>query len=345
MIGATLDAHLKSFTKAGGDERQAVARAILHLANAALKLKKAIAEGSPDIIHGVKHDIRNESGDQQHALDLYADELFLDAAKASDAAFYASEERAAELVLNAKGTLAIAVDPLDGSSNIDTNLSIGTIFSILPARGTAQSTFLQAGRAQLAAGFFIYGPQFSLALTLGQGTHLFTFSKRLGAFVESGVALDTPPSSSIFAINMSNYRHWDEAVRLYVDDCLQGEEGVRGRDFNMRWNASLVAEAFRILRKGGIYIYPRDERQGYGSGRLRLVYEGNPIAMLMEQAGAAATDGQSSILDILPVSLHQHIPLVFGSHDEVETVARYQASPSAIGARHPLFGQRGLFRA
>lgn len=344
MTGATLEAHLTSFAATNDIRRPMIVKAIQRLASAALKLQVAVGEGGVDVRSAPASGTHNESGDKQHALDVFADELFLEAARDAGIAYYASEERPTAMELHPDGALAIAVDPLDGSSNIDTNLSIGTIFSILPALDTPDATFAQTGRAQLAAGFFIYGPQLALALTLGQGTYIFNFSRRFGTFVEADAGLVMPARSNVFAINMSNYRHWDEAVRLFVDDCLKGSEGVFERDFNMRWNASMVAEAFRILRQGGVYLYPRDERKGYHSGRLRLVYEGNPIAMLMEQAGGAATDGVEAILDLSPTTLHQHVPLVFGSTDDVDAVARYQMAPSAIGARHPLFGQRGLFR-
>ena len=154
-----------------------------------------------------------------------------------------------------------------------------------------------------------------------------------------------PAGSSEFAINASNYRHWDEAIRLYVDDCVAGSDGPRDKDFNMRWIASLVADAYRILIRGGVFLYPRDGRKGYAHGRLRLVYEANPMALIMEQAGGQATDGVNRILDIPPKDLHQRTPLIFGSAKEVEKVGRYHADPSAIGNRHPLFGHRGLFRA
>jgi len=158
------------------------------------------------------------------------------------------------------------------------------------------------------------------------------------------IKLQIPAGKAEYAINASNYRHWDEAVRLYIDDCLSGAEGPRERNFNMRWIASLVAEAFRIFARGGIFLYPRDDRPGYQHGRLRLVYEANPIALLVEQAGGAATDGEHRILDIAPQQLHQRVPLVFGARDKVERVARYHREPHAIGERSPLFGRRGLFR-
>lgn len=344
MTGATLDAHLSSYTADGTPLSIAVGGAIRHLAQAALSMKKTIASGGA-ALGNYTDSCQNASGDAQHELDVYADRLFHEAMKKADCAFYASEEKDEVEAIHTGGSLAIAVDPLDGSSNVENNISIGTIFSILPALEDGNASFLQPGRAQLAAGFFIYGPQLALALTLGRGTHIFTFSNSLGTFVETHIDIAVPEETKIFAINMSNYRHWDDAVRAYVDDCISGSDGVRARNFNMRWIASMVAEAYRILVQGGIYLYPGDNRKGYAHGRLRLVYEANPIAMLMQHAGSSATDGLNPILDLVPVSLHEHVPLVFGSSDEVETVARYLAAPSAIGARHPLFGQRGLFRA
>jgi fructose-1,6-bisphosphatase I len=204
---------------------------------------------------------------------------------------------------------------------------------------------LQAGVSILGAGFFIYGPQLALVLSLGSGTHVFVHSTRLGTFVQAYESRIIPQKTQEFAINAANYRHWDEAVRLYVDDCLEGAEGPREKDFNMRWIASLVAECYRILMRGGVFLYPGDQRRGYSQGRLRLVYEANPIAYLIEQAAGAATDAITRILEIEPESLHQRVPVVFGSAREVARIARYHTEPSAIGERAPLFSRRGLFRA
>lgn len=345
MNGATLEGHLKSYVVEGGSGRAEIAEIVRRLAAAALKLRQSIAEGGFAATTMANGHALNSDGDKQHGLDVHADDYFFAAARDAKVGHYASEERPSAITLDPQARYSLAIDPLDGSSNIDSNLSIGTIFSILPSLGDAEATFLQTGRNQVAAGFFIYGPRLALALTLQQGTHIFTFSPRLGTFVESDVAIVVPSRTDMFAINTSNYRHWDEAIRLYVDDCLQGAEGTRGQDFNMRWNASLVAETFRILKHGGVFLYPRDERKGYGRGRLRLVYEANPIAMLIEQADGAATDASSQILDIEPASLHQRTPLIFGSKEEIEVIGRYHLDPSAISARHPLFGRRGLFRA
>jgi fructose-1,6-bisphosphatase I len=345
MTTPTLDAYLSSFCSEGGATRSPIADTVRALADAAVKVRLATKEGA---LGGAFADTRGSAhaeGDEQKDLDVLADEIFLDAARRADLAFYASEELHKAVPLEGGSQLAIAIDPLDGSSNIDTNVSIGTIFSILPAAGDVDRTFLQPGNRQLAAGFFIYGPQLALALTLGEGARIFVFSTSLGVFVEAYTALAIAPKTQEFAINASNYRHWDEAVQLYLDDCVQGADGPRGKDYNMRWIASLVAEAYRILIRGGVFLYPGDARKGYRHGRLRLIYEANPIAMLVEQAGGAATDGIKRILDLVPKDIHQRTPLIFGSASEVESITRYHVDPSAIGSRNPLFGKRGLLRA
>ena len=286
----------------------------------------------------------NADGDVQKELDLRAHELFLDALRTRPVAVLASEESADPVALNPAGSLAVAIDPLDGSSNIDTNVSIGTIFSILPTFGAAGSAFLQRGTSQLAAGFVMYGPHTALVLTLRHGVQIFTLDRRIGAFLLTTSRALIPRDGREYAINASNYRHWDEAIRAYVDDCVAGAEGPCGADFNMRWIACLVAEAFRILVRGGIYLYPRDARSGYRNGRLRLIYEANPLALIVENAGGAATDGAERILDIEPHSLHERVPLVFGSRDTVERVAAFHSGGLPAGERSPLFARRSLFR-
>ena len=285
----------------------------------------------------------------QKELDVLADKVFLDAAKAAPVAFFGSEEQDEAVVLDRAAPLALAIDPLDGSSNIDTNVSIGTIFSILPVeeahRADPESAFLQPGSKQLGAGFFIYGPQLLLVLSVGNGTRVFIFSPGFGGFVELAGSVSIPERTSEFAINASNYRHWEPQIRSYIDDCLAGEEGPRERDFNMRWIGSLVADCYRILVRGGVFLYPGDARKGYAKGRLRLLYEANPVAFCVEQAGGLATDGSTRILDIVPEGLHARTPLVFGSRREVERIGRYVADPSELSERSPLFGRRSLFRA
>lgn len=343
----TLEHRLAAYSD-GGDTAASVAAAVAALARGARELSDIIALGALGSAFAGASGRSSAGGDVQKELDVLADEIFLAACSTGDVAFYASEELDDPIALTPGAPLAIALDPLDGSSNIDTNMSIGTIFSILPAAQTPGAepvaSFLQPGRAQLAAGFFVYGPQLVLVLSLGAGTSIFVHSPRQQGFVLAYDAIALKTRSQEFAINASNYRHWDDAVRHYIDDCLKGADGAHGRDFNMRWLASLVADAYRILIRGGVYLYPSDSRRGYAKGRLRLVYEANPIAMVVEQAGGLATDTVNSILDIVPSELHQHTPLVFGSSSEVEHIRHYHDDPNAVGIRSPLFGQRGLFR-
>ncbi|MCB8838737.1 class 1 fructose-bisphosphatase [Aurantimonas sp. VKM B-3413] len=345
---SSLDAYLGS---ASGQDplRQKVADTVRHLAAAAVKVRNTIIAGGSGESLGASRDATNGGGDVQKELDVVADRAFLDAAKAAPIAFFGSEEQDEAVVLKPGEALAIAIDPLDGSSNIETNVSIGTIFSILPVEEAHQadpkSVFTQPGSRQLAAGFFIYGPQLLLVLTVGNGTHVFIFKPGFGGFVELTGSVTIADRAKEFAINASNYRHWDPQIRSYIDDCLAGTEGPRERDFNMRWVGSMVADCYRILVRGGIFLYPGDGRQGYQKGRLRLLYEANPVAFCVEQAGGAATDGVNRILDIVPEGLHVRTPLVFGSKREVERVGRYMADPSALSERSPLFGKRSLFRA
>jgi fructose-1,6-bisphosphatase I len=217
---------------------------------------------------------------------------------------------------------------------------------VLPAlaQGVDMSSFLQAGQAQLAAGFALYGPFTSLVLTVGSGTQIFTLQRSTGKFLLTTHALDIPAATREYSINSSNYRHWDESIRTYVDDCMRGRDGPRGKDFNMRWTASPVADVFRLLTRGGIFLYPSDLRDNYSMGRLRLVYEANPLGWIIEQAGGAASNGLDRILDIVPTGLHQRTPFIAGSRTEVEYVVRLHHDPHGLGERSPLFGRRGLFR-
>lgn len=348
MAAATLDAFLNSYVRGDDAIRTAVVETVRQLSRAALRVRDTINQGALGAAAGASTGRQNSDGDAQKDLDVFADDIFLEAMRQAPVSLYASEELDNPVLLDPDAPLAIAIDPLDGSSNIETNVSIGTIFGILPGLGGGAdptATFFQPGNRQLAAGFFIYGPQLALVLTVGSGTHVFIFSTRMGTYVQLHESRVISPKTSEFAINAANYRHWNEAIRLYVDDCLKGVEGPRERDFNMRWIASLVADTYRILMRGGVFCYPADQRKGYGQGRLRLVYEANPIAFLVEQAGGAATDCLDRILDLEPEALHQRVPLCFGSRKEVERIGRYHTEPSNIGERHPLFGNRGLFRA
>lgn len=346
MAVPTLDAFLNTSAQSGASA--AVTDTIRNLAEAAIKVRDTINQGVLGGAIGAARDTTNSAGDAQKELDVYADEVFLAAAGQSPIALYASEELDTVALLNDKAPLGLAIDPLDGSSNIDTNVSIGTIFAILPVTGDVvadpNATFMQVGDMQLAAGFFVYGPQLALVMTLGQGTQVFVYSNRLNAFVMAYENLLCPTDATEFAINAANYRHWSDQIRAYIDDCFAGADGTLGRNYNMRWIASLVADCYRILMRGGIYLYPGDARKGYAQGRLRLVYEANPIAFVLEQAGGGATDGTERIMTIKPTALHQRVPLVCGSRDEVARIGRYQSGPNSIADRSPLFGHRGLFR-
>jgi fructose-1,6-bisphosphatase I len=347
--GAGLDVLLRSAASASAPVNATATEAILHMAEAAATLSDMIARPPLNGRLGASAGTSNADGDGQRHLDLAAENLFSAALRKAGIGGYLSEEAEGAAVFDPSGSVAVAIDPLDGSSNIDVNAPIGTIFSILPmvsgAGGDPLASFLQPGRRQVAAGFFVYGPQTSLVLSVGQGTHLFVLDRATGRFVLVEAKLKIPLSVPEYAINASNYRHWHEPVQSYIDDCVMGADGPRGRNFNMRWIASLVADAYRIFTRGGIFLYPADKRDGYGQGRLRLVYEANPVAFLAEQAGGAASDGIDPILDLLPESAHQRTPFVMGSADKVERVRRYHTDRFPPSRDEPLFGRRGLLRA
>jgi fructose-1,6-bisphosphatase I len=227
-----------------------------------------------------------------------------------------------------QGEYLLLFDPLDGSSNIDVNVSIGTIFSVLrkpEGSQVSEQDFLQAGSKQVAAGYCVYGPQTTLVLTVGNGVAMFTLDREQGSFVLTQENIQIPADTQEFAINMSNMRHWDAPIKRYVDECLAGKEGPREKDFNMRWIASMVADVHRILTRGGIFMYPWDKREPNKPGKLRLMYEANPMGWLIEQAGGAATNGKERILDINPTQLHQRVSVILGSKNEVERVTGYHA--------------------
>jgi fructose-1,6-bisphosphatase I len=273
----------------------------------------------------------NVQGEVQKKLDVISNEILLEANEwGGHLAAMASEEMEHPHQIPhrfPKGEYLLLFDPLDGSSNIDVNVSVGTIFSVLrcPEGVTDPDVraFLQPGVKQVAAGFAVYGPSTLLVLTLGHGVAVFTLDREVGSFVLTQDAMSIPADTAEFAINMSNLRNWEAPVRRYIDECLAGKSGPRGKDFNMRWIASMVADLFRILTRGGVFLYPRDAR--HTQGRLRLMYEANPMAFIVEQAGGAATDGRERILDIQPTGLHQRTGLVIGSRNEVERVTHYHA--------------------
>lgn len=284
----------------------------------------------------------NLGGDGQKALDLIADDAYAAELKSTGVRWYASEEQDDVVELNPIGDLALAIDPLDGSSNIDVNVSIGSIFSIFNAKDDANESFLRPAEEQLAGGYFIYGPQTGLVVTFGNGTLKFLMDSRTREFICVDQNVQIPKDTIEYAVNASNYRHWPQPIRAYVDDCISGTDGPFGRDHNMRWVASLVAETHRILTRGGVFLYPQDSRKGYHRGRLRMIYECAPIAFLIEQAGGKATDGIDPILDLQADELHGRTPFVFGSTNSVEKITNYHDLPEKEAAA--LFGKSGLFR-
>jgi len=263
----------------------------------------------------------NSDGDQQKALDVMADEMFEAALKGTGVKYYASEEQETVLTIDDGGRYALATDPLDGSSNIDVNVTIGTIFSIFDAAGDANASFLRPARDQICAGYIAYGPQTLMAITFGAGTLLFVLDPETGSFEVVEQAMTLPEAAKEFSINSSNRRHWTQPVLAYVEENERGKDGAKGKDMNFRWVGSLVAETHRILTRGGTFLYPSDGRKGYENGRLRMVYEVAPMAFLVEQAGGKATDGVTPIMDLTAVELHERRPFVFGSSEEVDRIA------------------------
>ncbi|MFD1894822.1 class 1 fructose-bisphosphatase [Ottowia beijingensis] len=273
----------------------------------------------------------NVQGEVQKKLDIIANEVLIEANEwGGHLAAMASEEmNNIYLIPNRypRGEYLLLIDPLDGSSNIDVNVSIGTIFSVLRMpegdRGVEENDFLQPGKCQVAAGYCVYGPQTTLVLTVGDGVAMFTLDREMGSFVLTQDAVQIPADTREFAINMSNMRHWDAPVKRYIDECLAGKDGPRAKDFNMRWVASMVADVHRIMTRGGIFMYPWDKREPNKPGKLRLMYEANPMAWLIEQAGGAATNGRERIMDVQPTQLHERVSVILGSRNEVDRVTQY----------------------
>ena len=276
----------------------------------------------------------NVQGEVQKKLDIIANEVMIEANEwGGHLAAMASEEmNNIYLIPNRypRGEYLLLIDPLDGSSNIDVNVSIGTIFSVLLKPegnpGVQEADFLQAGNQQVAAGYCVYGPQTTLVLTVGAGVAMFTLDREQGSFVLTEEDLSIPADTKEFSINMSNLRHWDAPAKRYIDECLAGKEGPRGKDFNMRWVGSMVADVHRILMRGGIFMYPWDKREPGKAGKLRLMYEANPMAWLIEQAGGAATNGRERILDLEPGKLHERVAVFLGSRNEVDRVTGYHTA-------------------
>jgi len=299
------------------------------VARACKSISQAVNKGDLGDVMG-SAESENIQGEMQKKLDIIANEVLIEANEwGGHLAAMASEEMEGIYVVPNRypqGEYLLLFDPLDGSSNIEVNVSIGTIFSVLlkpEGAGVSEQDFLQAGAKQVAAGYCVYGPQTTLVLTVGDGVAMFTLDREQGSFVLTKEHVKVPEDTKEFAINMSNMRHWDAPVKRYVDECLQGTEGARDKDFNMRWIASMVADVHRILTRGGIFMYPWDKREPNKPGKLRLMYEANPMSWLIEQAGGAATNGKVRILDIEPSKLHERVSVILGSKNEVERVTRY----------------------
>ena len=276
----------------------------------------------------------NVQGEAQKKLDVLSNEILLEANEwGGHLAALASEEMDHPHMIPdqyPKGGYLLVFDPLDGSSNIDVNVSIGTIFSVLrvPEGASAhdESVFLQPGVEQVAAGYTVYGPSTTMILTVGNGVHAFTLDRELGSFLLTQRDIQIPADTQEFAINMSNQRFWEAPVKRYIDECVAGKDGPRGKDFNMRWVASMVADVHRILTRGGIFMYPLDSKTRDKGGKLRLLYEANPMSFIIEQAGGAASTGRERILDIQPSKLHQRVPVILGSKNEVERLTAYHSA-------------------
>ena len=315
------------------------------------ELGSVLGHPTPEVATSV-----NVQGEEQKKMDVISNEYFTQMTEwGGHLAGMASEELEQPYQIPEplqRGKYMLVFDPLDGSSNIDVNVTVGSIFSVLRApqdvidsgRDVVEADFLQSGTQQLAAGYALYGPTTMLVLTVGNGVSGFTLDFNLGQFMLTHPDIQIPVDTHEFAINASNARFWEAPVKRYVDECLAGKPGPRAKDFNMRWIASMVAEAHRILMRGGVFLYPRDTKDTSKPGRLRLLYEANPIGMLMEQAGGRASTGEVPMLGVQPTSLHQRIGLVFGSKNEVERIERYHAEPIKHELDNPLFTERSLFR-
>ena len=302
---------------------EAVKDVVAVIAHACVQISRVVASGAISGSLGAAGQV-NVQDEEQKKLDIITNDILRDALKACPpVAGLASEELEEIETTGRAGGFLVTFDPLDGSSNIDVNVSVGTIFSILPApegREATEVDFLLPGRQQVAAGYVVYGPQTMLVLTLSKGVFGFTMSAE-GDWLLTHETVAIGADTAEFAINMSNQRHWAEPVRRYIDGCLQGKDGPRGKNFNMRWVASMVADVHRILMRGGIFLYPWDGREPDKPGKLRLLYEANPMALIVERAGGKATDGKTAILDLQPTKLHQRVPVVLGSANEVDLVS------------------------
>ncbi|KRR25768.1 fructose 1,6-bisphosphatase [Bradyrhizobium lablabi] len=323
----------------------AVSTVIEAIAAAAIGLADLIADGPLAGITG-RTDGVNPDGDFQRDIDLAADAMMRAALRKSPVAAVLSEESELPEVFDAQASLCVAIDPLDGSANLENNISVGTIFSIRSRGNDIVSTFFEPGTAQCAAGFVVYGPQTTLVLAFDERVDIFILDRRAREFLLVARRVRIAPDTPEFAINASNRRHWHGPVRTYIDECLAGTNGGSAADFNMRWIGSLVAESLRILVRGGVFLYPADARPGYREGRLRLLYEAHPMALVMEWAGGAATTGRRRILELSAKTPHQRVPLIMGSMRGVRDITAIHegTQPMFDNSDAPLFARRGLFR-
>ena len=326
----------------------AVTTAIKMVAN---QVNKGILGVTAEVIHAGNGTARDEL--QAKLAKLTCDVLVRETEWAGHLNGIASQANEASLPISEgykRGKYLLVIDPLHGSAEMDLNIPVGTIFSVLrapnPGGGSKTEDFLQEGKEQVAAGFAMYGPSTMLVITTGHGVDGFTLDRDIGAFMLTHPAMNIAQATNEFAINASNSRFWEPPVSRYVGECLQGKDGPRGKDFNMRWFGSMVAAAYRILNRGGVYIYPRDNEQSRRGARLQLVFQVNPLAFILEQAGGAASTGRTRILDIVPEDLHQRVPMIFGSSEEVQLIERYHREHELGLDKEfdsPLFSSRSLF--
>lgn len=302
-----------------------LAQVIETIENTCKRIDQLLQKGAlAGVLGSAQHE--NVQGEEQKKLDVISNDYLIDALKVHPhVGGLASEELDEFTSAQENGQYLVLFDPLDGSSNIDINMCVGTIFSILPAKNsvTQAEDFMQAGVNQVAAGYVLYGPSTMMALTVGAGVVFFTFDPETQEFLLTSEAIQVAADTKEYAINASNQRHWEAPVQRYIDELLAGKTGPRAKDFNMRWVACMVGDIHRILCRSGIFMYPYDLKDPTKAGRLRLMYEANPMSMLMEQAGGASTTGRVRILEIEPTNLHQRVPVIIGSKNEVELVTSY----------------------
>jgi fructose-1,6-bisphosphatase I len=310
-----------------GEHSIALNAILIDVVNACKKIAIAIDKGA---VAGNMGSLGSENiqGEVQKALDVITNDIFIETCQQSGyIAGMASEEMVDVIEIadeNKKnGDYLLMFDPLDGSSNVNVNISVGTIFSILKSANNKPdlADYLQSGTAQICAGYALYGTSTMLVFTTGNGVNGFTLDADSNEFLLTHPNMQIAKETQEFAINMSNYRFWREPVQRYIDECLQGEEGDRKKDFNMRWVASMVAEVHRILVRGGVFMYPTDAKSR--SGKLRLMYEANPMSFIVEQAGGASTTGTQRILEVQSTGIHQRVPVMMGCKSEVDRIASY----------------------